>query len=134
MERDEIKMIEQCKLCPHNCKVNRKNGEIGRCKCKDKIKIALASLHKFEEPCISGTNGSGTVFFSNCNLNCMFCQNYEISHLGKGYEIKVDELAKIFIEQQNKGAHNINLVTPTMYGGMFLIPILLDKITKFPSF
>lgn len=108
-------MLKQCKLCPHNCKVNRKNGEIGRCKCNDKIKIALASLHKFEEPCISGTNGSGTVFFSNCNLNCMFCQNYEISHLGKGYEITVEELAQIFIEQQNKGAHNINLVTPTMY-------------------
>lgn len=60
-------------------------------------------------------NGSGTVFFSNCNLNCMFCQNYEISHLGKGYEVSVDELANIFIEQQNRGAHNINLVTPTMY-------------------
>ena len=88
-------MLEQCKLCPHNCKVNRTNGEIGRCKCNDQIKIALVSLHKFEEPCISGINGSGTVFFSNCNLNCMFCQNYEISHLGKGYEITVEELAKI---------------------------------------
>ena len=110
-----IKELEQCKLCPHNCKVNRLNGEIGRCKCTDKIKVALASLHKFEEPCISGTNGSGTVFFSNCNLNCIFCQNYEISHLGKGKDITVEELADIFIEQQEKGAHNINLVTPTMY-------------------
>ena len=108
-------MLEQCMLCPHNCKVNRLNGEIGRCKCNDKIKIALISLHKFEEPCISGQNGSGTIFFSNCNLKCTFCQNYEISHLGKGYEITVDELAQIFIEQQEKGAHNINLVTPTMY-------------------
>lgn len=108
-------MLEQCTLCPHNCKVNRLNGEIGRCKCNDKIKIALASLHKFEEPCISGENGSGTVFFSNCNCNCIFCQNYEISHLGKGYEVSVEELANIFIDQQNKGAHNINLVTPTMY-------------------
>lgn len=108
-------MLEQCMLCPHNCKVNRLNGQIGRCKCNDKIKIALVSLHKYEEPCISGKNGSGTVFFSNCNLNCMFCQNYEISHLGKGYEVSVDELANIFIEQQNRGAHNINLVTPTMY-------------------
>lgn len=108
-------MLEQCRLCPHNCKVNRLNGQIGRCKCTDKIKIALVSLHRFEEPCISGTNGSETVFFSNCNLNCIFCQNYEISHLGKGYEITVGELAEIFIEQQNKGAHNINLVTPTMY-------------------
>ena len=108
-------MLEQCMLCPHNCKVNRLNGQIGRCKCNDKIKVALTSLHKFEEPCISGENGSGTVFFSNCNLNCMFCQNYEISHLGKGKEITVDELANIFIDQQKQGAHNINLVTPTMY-------------------
>lgn len=108
-------VLEQCTLCPHNCKVNRKEGKIGRCKCDDKIKIALVSLHKFEEPCISGKNGSGTFFFSNCNLNCMFCQNYEISHLGKGYEVSVRELARIFIEQQEKGAHNINLVTPTMY-------------------
>ena len=102
-------------LCPHNCKVNRLEGQIGRCKCGDKIKVALVSLHKFEEPCISGENGSGTVFFSNCNLNCMFCQNYEISHLGKGKEISIEELADIFLEQQRKGAHNINLVTPTMY-------------------
>lgn len=108
-------MLQQCKLCPHNCKVNRINGEIGRCKCNNKIKIALASLHKFEEPCISGTNGSGTIFFSNCNLNCMYCQNFEISHLGKGKEITIEELAEILINQQNKGAHNINLVTPTMY-------------------
>lgn len=108
-------MLEQCMLCPHNCKVNRLNGEIGRCKCNDKIKIALVSLHKFEEPCISGKNGSGTIFFSNCNLKCMFCQNYEISHLGKGYEISTEQLAQIFIEQQERGAHNINLVTPTMY-------------------
>lgn len=108
-------MLEQCMLCPHNCKVNREKGEVGRCKCTNKIKIALVSLHKFEEPCISGENGSGTVFFSNCNLNCMFCQNYEISHLGKGYEVSTNELADIFIEQQKNGAHNINLVTPTMY-------------------
>ncbi len=108
-------MLEQCMLCPHNCKVNRLNGEVGRCRCSNKIKIALVSLHKFEEPCISGENGSGTIFFSNCNLNCMFCQNYEISHQGKGYEITIEELAKIFIEQQKNGAHNINLVTPTMY-------------------
>lgn len=108
-------MLEQCTLCPHNCKVNRLDGQIGRCKCSDKIKIALVSLHKYEEPCISGENGSGTVFFSNCNLNCMFCQNYEISHLGKGNEITIEELAEIFLKQQENGAHNINLVTPTMY-------------------
>lgn len=120
-------MLEQCKLCPHNCKVNRLNGEIGRCKCTDKIKIALVSLHKFEEPCISGTNGSGTVFFSNCNLNCIFCQNYEISHLGKGKEISTEDLANIFIEQQERGAHNINLVTPTMYVVQIIQAIKIAK-------
>ena len=107
--------IEKCEICPHNCKVNRLEGKIGRCKATDKVKIALASIHNFEEPCISGTNGSGTVFFSNCNLNCVFCQNYKISQEGRGKEISIEELAEIFIEQQNKKVENINLVTPTMY-------------------
>jgi len=108
-------MLENCTLCPHKCGINRIEGHQGRCKCDNKLKIALASLHMFEEPCISGENGSGTVFFSNCNLNCIYCQNYEISSLGKGKEITVEHLAKIFLKQQKKGAHNINLVTPTMY-------------------
>lgn len=108
-------MLNSCTLCPHNCKVNRLEGKKGRCKCDNTLKIALASLHKFEEPCISGTNGSGTVFFTNCNLNCIYCQNYEISQGGKGKEITIQTLADIFIKQQEKGAHNINLVTPTMY-------------------
>lgn len=108
-------MLENCTICPHNCKVNRSIGLKGRCRCNDKLKIALASLHMFEEPCISGTNGSGTVFFTNCNLNCIYCQNYQISQEGKGKEITVEKLANIFISQQEKGAHNINLVTPTMY-------------------
>lgn len=107
--------LEKCEICPHRCKVNRENGQIGRCKCNDKIKIALASIHEFEEPCISGNNGSGTVFFSNCNLNCMYCQNYEISQFGKGRELSIEELSDIFISQQGKGVNNINLVTPTMY-------------------
>ncbi len=108
-------MLNSCTLCPHNCKVNRLEGKKGRCKCDNTLKIALASLHKFEEPCISGTNSSGTVFFTNCNLNCIYCQNYEISQGGKGKEITIQTLADIFIKQQEKGAHNINLVTPTMY-------------------
>lgn len=127
-------MLEKCILCPHNCKVNRLNGQAGRCKCDDKIKIALVSLHKFEEPCISGEKGSGTVFFSNCNLKCVFCQNYEISHLGKGKEITVNELADIFIEQQKNGAYNINLVTPTMYVIQIIeaIKIAKDKGLNIP--
>ena len=108
-------MLEKCDICPHECKVNRKQGKIGRCKATDKVKIALYSVHDFEEPCISGKNGSGTVFFSNCNLNCVFCQNYEISQLGKGKDITIEELAEIFLKQQKKGVENINLVTPTSY-------------------
>ena len=95
--------------------INRISGEKGWCKCNNKIKIALASIHYYEEPCISGKNGSGTVFFSNCILNCIYCQNYEISQLGKGKEITIEHLAQIFINQQAKGVNNINLVTPTMY-------------------
>lgn len=110
-----IEELSNCNLCPHNCNVDRLNGEIGRCKCNDKIKIALATLHYYEEPCISGKKGSGTVFFSNCNLNCVYCQNYKISQLGKGREIDVKDLAKIFLKEQDKGANNINLVTPTSY-------------------
>lgn len=110
-----LEQLIECNVCPHKCKVNRLEGKSGRCKCNDKIKIALVSTHMYEEPCISGTNGSGTIFFSNCNLSCKFCQNYEISQLGKGHEITIEELASIMIKQQEAGVHNINLVTPTMY-------------------
>ena len=119
--------LKQCKICPHNCNVNRLNGKIGRCKCTDKIKIALASVHNYEEPCISGINGSGTIFFSNCNMNCIYCQNYEISQLGKGKEISIKELTDIFINQQEKGVNNINLVTPTMYAFQIIEAIKLAK-------
>ncbi len=115
--------LEKCIICPHKCKVNRTLGKIGRCRADDKIKIALASVHNYEEPCISGINGSGTVFFSNCNLNCIYCQNYEISQLGKGKNITIEHLADIFLKQQNKKVNNINLVTPTMY-----VPQIIDAI------
>ena len=117
------KMLEKCTLCPHKCGANRIKGEIGRCKSTDKVKIALYSTHEFEEPCISGINGSGTVFFSNCNLNCIFCQNYEISQLGRGKEISTNELADIFLKQQEKNVENVNLVTPTSY-----VPQIIEAI------
>ena len=120
-------MLNNCTICPHKCGINRIEGNKGRCKCDNKLKIALASLHMFEEPCISGENGSGTVFFSNCNLNCIYCQNYEISNLGKGKEITIDHLAEIFLNQQKKGAHNINLVTPTMYVWQIIESIKIAK-------
>ena len=122
-----MKELEKCEICPHNCKVNREQGQIGRCRSNDKIKIALVSTHEYEEPCISGKNGSGTVFFSNCNLNCMYCQNYEISQLGKGREITIEELADIFIKQQEKGVNNINLVTPTMYAYQIIEAIKIAR-------
>lgn len=126
--------LENCNICPHRCGINRIAGKIGRCKATDKVKIALASIHNFEEPCISGKNGSGTIFFSNCNLNCVFCQNYEISQLGKGKEISIEQLAEIFIKQQNKKVHNINLVTPTMYIYQIIeaIKIAKDKGLEIP--
>lgn len=116
-------MLKKCTICPHNCGINRLDGQIGRCKSKDTVKIALYSAHNFEEPCISGKKGSGTVFFSNCNMNCVFCQNYEISQQGKGKEISIQELADIFIKQQEKNVENINLVTPTSY-----VPQIIEAI------
>lgn len=118
-----IKGLEKCTICPHNCKVNRCEGKIGRCRASNKIKIALYSVHNFEEPCISGEKGSGTVFFSNCNLNCVYCQNYEISQEGKGKEITIEELADIFLKQQERDVENINLVTPTSY-----VPQIIEAI------
>ena len=119
--------LAKCEICPHRCGVNRIKNEIGRCKSTDKIKIGLYSIHHFEEPCISGKHGSGTVFFSNCNLNCVYCQNYEISQQGKGKEISIEELANIFIEQQNRQAENINLVTPTSYTLQIIEAIKIAK-------
>ena len=107
-------LISKCEICPRKCKVNRYEKK-GYCRCDDKVRIALVSKHYFEEPCISGRNGSGTIFFSNCNLNCIFCQNHDISQGGKGIDVTVERLAEIMLEQQERGANNINLVTPTMY-------------------
>ena len=107
-------LISKCEICPRKCKVNRYEKK-GYCRCDDKVRIALVSKHYFEEPCISGRNGSGTIFFSNCNLNCIFCQNHDISQGGKGIDVTIERLAEIILEQQERGANNINLVTPTMY-------------------
>lgn len=103
-----------CTLCPRECKINRYE-KVGACGAGADILGALANLHFWEEPPVSGTNGSGTVFFSGCTLKCIFCQNSEISHGGKGKKISVLRLAEIFLELQEKGAHNINLVTPTHF-------------------
>lgn len=106
-----------CRLCPRECGVDR-TAMLGWCGQSDKIKIARAAPHMWEEPCISGSNGSGTVFFCGCTLGCVYCQNYAISRCGesdKGTVVSVERLAEIFLELQEKGVHNINLVTPTMF-------------------
>lgn len=118
-----MKELECCELCPRKCKVNRLNGEKGRCLAGIKLKIAKIQLHYFEEPCISGNEGSGTIFFSGCNLSCKFCQNYKISQENKGEEILVEELAQKMIELQNQGANNINFVT-----GFAYIPQIIEAI------
>ena len=106
--------LKNCDLCPRNCGVDRTKN-VGFCGATDKIKAARAALHFWEEPCISGTRGSGTVFFSGCNLICSYCQNYNISQGSYGKEIPPERLSEIFLELQSQGAHNINLVTPTPY-------------------
>lgn len=107
---------EECVLCPRACRVNRSVlGQKGLCGMPDRVRIARAALHFWEETCISGKEGSGAVFFSGCNLRCVFCQNREISAGGAGIEISVERLSDIFLELQEQGANNINLVTPTHY-------------------
>lgn len=101
-----------CNLCPRECLVKRAEGQRGYCLSDDRMTIARADLHRWEEPCISGEKGSGTVFFSGCNLRCVYCQNYEIAAAIKGWEVSVEELSQIFLRLQQKGAENINLVTP----------------------
>jgi len=120
-------MLENCTLCPRKCSVNRLDGQLGFCNASLDIKIAKVSLHQWEEPCISGTSGSGTVFFSNCNMRCVFCQNHTISHEGIGKTVSINHLSEIFLEQQKKGAYNINLVTPTHYVPQIIEALKLAK-------
>lgn len=117
-------ILSKCNLCPRNCGVNR-HETIGVCDAGDNIKLAYYSLHRWEEPVISGTNGSGTVFFSHCNLKCIFCQNKKISTGGYGKVISNERLKEIFLELQEKGAHNINLVTPTPF-----VPLIADVLQE----
>lgn len=116
--------LTDCVLCPRECHVNRTIGMTGYCGQNDKIVAARAALHMWEEPCISGANGSGAVFFAGCNMRCVFCQNYDIAHNNAPCKtISICRLSEIFLELQAKGAHNINLVTPTHY-----IPQIIDAL------
>ena len=115
-----------CNLCPISCGADR-TKKVGACGAGDKIKIAKYYLHKFEEPCISGKNGSGTVFFCGCSLKCKFCQNFELSRNLRGKEITAGELADIFFELENMGAENINLVTPTQFSDKIIEALNIYK-------
>ncbi len=106
-------LFENCQLCPRMCKVNRLKGERGFCRAPSKLVVFSAHPHFGEEISLVGSHGSGTIFFSNCNLRCVFCQNWPISHEGRGKEISDEELAEMMLYLQKIGCHNINLVTPT---------------------
>lgn len=125
MKIDDV--LAKCNMCPRNCNVNRRDGKVGVCKATSDIKVSLVSTHHYEEPCISGTKGSGTIFFTGCNLKCVFCQNYEISSNMYGKSITIERLAEIMLEQQERGVENINLVTPTMYALQIKEAIILAK-------
>ncbi|WP_371876616.1 radical SAM protein [Clostridium zeae] len=120
-------MLKSCELCNRRCKVDRLNGNTGFCKADDKIKVARAALHFWEEPCVSGEEGSGTVFFSHCNLSCVFCQNHEISQEHNGKEISIERLSTIFLDLQENNANNINLVTPTHYVPQIIEALRISK-------
>jgi len=121
----KMNTYENCNICPRGCKVNRENSGKGFCNESSHLRIARASLHMWEEPCISGSEGSGTVFFCGCNLRCVFCQNASISTGEVGKEISVSKLADIFLSLQQKKANNINLVTPTHF-----IPSIKDALIQ----
>lgn len=116
-ERSEelINILSSCTLCPHRCKINRTKGEVEICRSTDEVIISSVGAHFGEEPPLVGINGSGTIFFTNCNLSCEYCQNYSISHLGEGRVISISDLAECMLHLQKSGCHNINLVTPTHY-------------------
>lgn len=118
-------LLENCRLCPRKCGAERNKGKHGVCGVSSDIYVARAALHFWEEPCISGTRGSGAVFFSGCTLKCVFCQNYELSHGENGKKVSVDRLSEIFLELEDKGANNINLVTPDHY-----IPLIREAMIK----
>ncbi len=113
---EELREIyRNCSLCPRDCRVDRTKGVLGKCRASDKVKVSNAFAHFGEEPALIGTSGSGTIFFSNCGLRCLYCQNADISLEGAGEEIADERLASIMVGLQGLGCHNINLVTPTHY-------------------
>jgi putative pyruvate formate lyase activating enzyme len=126
--------LSSCELCPHRCRVNRLAGELGRCRSGAQPKVASRYLHPWEEPPISGTRGSGTIFFSGCMGRCSFCQNFPISQLGVGRELSLEELAEMMVDLQRRGAHNVNFVTPTHWVAAILaaLPLAVERGLHLP--
>ena len=116
--------LSKCDICPRDCHIDR-TQKTGFCLAKDKMVVSRFSIHEWEEPVISGTNGSGTIFFSGCNLKCIYCQNYKISSTLKGKEIDIDEFVRICLKLEEKGVHNINIVTGTHF-----LPLIKEGIVK----
>jgi putative pyruvate formate lyase activating enzyme len=118
-------LLRRCELCPRRCRANRLDGERGFCGVGGEAVVAYAGPHFGEEPPISGTRGSGNIFFASCNLRCVYCQNYQISHCSEGRRLSEEELAEMFFNLEKQGCHNINLVSPTPY-----IPVIAGAIGK----
>lgn len=116
-------LLKECRICPRWCKVNRLENRSGVCKAGKLPKVSSYNPHFGEESPLTGVHGSGTIFITSCNLGCVFCQNYDISHLGKGYEVSFERLAQMMVELQNMGCHNINFVTPT-----HVVPQILEAL------
>lgn len=127
-------ILEKCALCPRRCGANRLRGELGTCRGGAGAMVSSAFPHFGEEPPLSGLFGSGTIFLTNCNLRCVFCQNYDISHLGQGREVTSTELAEIMTGLQRQGCHNINFVTPTHYAPQIIaaLPEAVDRGLELP--
>lgn len=113
--KDAEQILESCQICPHHCGVNRIAGEKGLCRSTAQVMVSSHNTHFGEEPPISGIHGSGTIFFTNCTLRCVFCQNYPISQLGNGNPVSISQLSEMMLDLQKRGCHNINLVTPTHF-------------------
>jgi putative pyruvate formate lyase activating enzyme len=126
--------LKECRLCPRECRVNRLKGEIGYCKAPSELMVSSVFPHFGEEPPLVGYHGSGTIFLTHCSLRCTFCQNYDISHLGRGERITSHELAKAMVRLQEIGCHNVNFVTPTHYAPQILasLPEAIGKGFRLP--
>lgn len=122
--REELyQNLMSCSLCPNECRVNRTKGELGKCQASNALSLGSFAVHEGEEPPISGTSGSGTIFFTHCTLSCLYCQNYPLSQLHHGKIYSTAEVARIFLNLQKKGCHNLNLVSPTQF-----LPFALDAL------